>query len=504
MSVSAPDARAGGMRPATARPGDDPPAARGGARPYHATPPVGAPASRRILLVSYHFPPSPSVGGLRWQKMAQVAVERGWGVDVVCLDPSGLAGADWDRLVDLPPDVRLFGVAERPGVPGRLIGAASAVWRRLVFRRGAPSSPGAAPAPAGLPSSTGLAGSVRREDARARRPLTVRSVLRTLLSMHFLSESLRWARDAARLARSITGPEHQVVISSGPPHFAHLAARAIARRAGLPYVMDLRDPWSLNELFPSGHATRFYQMSISRHEARAVRDAALVVCNTELASRAMRAEYPAAAERVVTVMNGSDDEPRPDVARDPRFLIAYTGAIYAGRTPEMLFRALARVIDERQLTPDRIGVELMGPVDVTMPAIDVLAREAGIEAFVTHRPPRPRAESARLLARATLLVSLPQEHDTAIPSKIFEYATYDAWMLVLAAPGSAPALVLQGTGADVVAPEDVEGIADVLRRHLDEHAAGVVPRAVGSDGRFSRRGQAALLLDRLDRVVARA
>src|SRR5438874_380110 len=66
---------------------------------------------------------------------------------------------------------------------------------------------------------------------------------------------------------------------------------------------------------------------------------------------------------------------------------------------------------------------------------------------------------------------------------------------------SAPPRVLEGSGADVIAPDDVDGVAAVLRRHYEEFAAGVRPRAVGADGRFSRARQGALMLDHLERLA---
>src|SRR4051794_37614156 len=56
----------------------------------------------RLLLISYHFPPSQTAGALRWQKLSRYAAERGWGLDVVTLHPDAVANADWSRLDELP------------------------------------------------------------------------------------------------------------------------------------------------------------------------------------------------------------------------------------------------------------------------------------------------------------------------------------------------------------------------------------------------------------------
>jgi hypothetical protein len=101
-----------------------------------------------------------------------------------------------------------------------------------------------------------------------------------------------------------------------------------------------------------------------------------------------------------------------------------------------------------------------------------------------------------------MLLSLPQDAHMAIPAKIFEYVRFPAWMLVLAEEISATAQVLRGTDADVVHPSDVDGIARVIRRRFSQFAAGERPLPVGRDGRFSRRGQADILFDCIDSIVA--
>jgi hypothetical protein len=108
------------------------------------------------------------------------------------------------------------------------------------------------------------------------------------------------------------------------------------------------------------------------------------------------------------------------------------------------------------------------------------------------------------LAHATMLVSLPLGDNLTIPAKIFEYLRFDAWVLALAEPTSATGLLLELTAADVVAPNDLDGIVAVLRKRYREHAAGVRATRVAAEGRFSRRAQAEVLLDAMARCAGTA
>jgi len=88
-------------------------------------------------------------------------------------------------------------------------------------------------------------------------------------------------------------------------------------------------------------------------------------------------------------------------------------------------------------------------------------------------------------------------------SKIFEYMRYDAWLLALAERESATELLLRETEADVVSPDDVESIAEVLRSRYADHAAGRRPEPIARDPRFSRRAQAECLFEAIEEIVGK-
>src|SRR5881628_3596503 len=111
-----------------------------GLSPVFAAPGV-RPPGRGLLLVSYHFPPSPATGALRWQKLARYAAERGWWLDVVTLDPSGVRQPDWQRMDELPAGTRVYGVPREPLCIERLGGLVKGLLRRIVPR---PATPGSA------------------------------------------------------------------------------------------------------------------------------------------------------------------------------------------------------------------------------------------------------------------------------------------------------------------------------------------------------------------------
>lgn len=475
-------------------------------RPFFERPAAGEPSRRRLLLVSYHFPPDTSIGARRWAKLAQFVVERGWGLDVITRLREGASTA---HLESLPGDVRVYGVPPVSGMAERLEYAA---WR--VYRTARPLEP---PLEASRHSSTDQGASNARRAAMPRPDTYARDEVRwslrdprQLLRAYWVwldfTRTGQWAARATRLADEIIEPGvHFAVITSGPPHMTHQSGRALSQRHGLPFVMDMRDPWSLNARLPERLASPLWLRAAAREERRVVEQAALIVANTEPARSALAATYPEARDRIIAVMNGSDDdEPIPPSRPSSRFIIRYAGSIYDNRDPHSLFRAAARVVHELGMTPKDFHIDIIGGRlirgDAASPLEEIAASE-GIAGFVSVGPERPHRQAMEFLAEATMLVTFPGWNNITIPAKTFECVRFDAWLLALAERGSATDQLLQGTDADVIPPDDIDGIAAALRKRIEAHARGERPVRIARDDRFSRRHQAHILLDAIARFL---
>ncbi len=454
----------------------------------------------RLLLITYHFPPGQAAGALRWQKFATHGAARGWAFDVITLDPTSLDAADPARLDQLPMGTRVFAVDSPQLAVQQLKQAVWRFYRRLRPRRPQNDASLAAPQRTGNKSS----GATHRDEV-VFHPFEIHSWWRANNAWVEYAQTRIWAGRAAALGRRLIVPRvHRAVVSSGPPHMAHEGARRLSLETGLPLAIDLRDPWSLYERLPPDRASPLWYRYALRYESLAVQQAALVAMNTEPARRAMAARHPMQADRIIAVTNGfDDDEVLPTARRDDRFLIAFAGSVYLDRSPRILFEAVGRVVRELNLSPAEYGIELMGHhiTGAEGGPIRAMAERAGIEAFLQLHPPGTRQQAAEFLARATMLINLAQDSHLAIPSKVFEYMRYDAWLLALAECDSATELLLRETAADVVPPEDLDSLTEVLRARFADHRAGRHPEPIACETRFSRSAQAERLFDALEQIT---
>ena len=129
-----------------------------------------------------------------------------------------------------------------------------------------------------------------------------------------------WARDAVQLGVAIAEPGvHLAVVTSGPPHMTHDTGRRISERRGVPFVMDMRDPWRHVERLSEATASPVWLRLAERYESRAVARAALVIANTPVSRHNLQMAYPNRSEDIITVMNGADDDVLPRATPDRTF-----------------------------------------------------------------------------------------------------------------------------------------------------------------------------------------
>ena len=428
------------------------------------------------------FPPRTEVGAARWEGFTPFLTRDGWGVDVVVEESQPHERTDMTRLARLPADVR---VAETPQERAWWHGALLALRGALRPRRGTGSDAPTAFDEVGGASSNGMG---------------VRAVVDATVHMWRARTGLG---DFTAVALALADARHRVVVSSGPPHYVHVAASRVARRLRVPHVVDLRDPWGRAErrslatrLLPDRH--------LLRHEARTLRASALVLTNTEAAQRALVARFPELSARVLCVPNGSDVEPldRAGLPRPPVFQIAHSGSLYLDRDPRPFLRAVGRVRRRLGLGPEALRVVFMGtPARVHGRTLTELAEESGLGGVFEERAPGTREEARALLAESSMAVAFQGETRTQVPAKVFEYVAFPLWLLALVGSDSATADLLADTDAIVLDIDDEAGVEHAVERCYRAYVAGERPRPAGWDGRFSRARQAERLLVELERVA---
>ena len=305
--------------------------------------------TRRVLVLTYFFPPIGGVGVQRTLKFVEHLPALGW--DPVVVAPRGAVYRVMDPgpLETLDPDLEVHRVLSVE--PARL----RAVVRELVRRTRPTRTSELASTPGPQPTAPPARGPRRWLNA----------AWAAWVRMLFVpDEQMGWIPLAARAAAAIHGqqPVH-VIYSSSPPASAHLAAGLAKAMTSRPWVADFRDPWVGNAFAPPRSAPRerlerWLESWVIRHADRVV-----------FATPGLRARYvdryPSSAQRFVTITNGYDlaDVGKPSAGSDQAdgpFRLVYAGSVYGSRELRTFLDGLDLAVGRRPDLRDRLRVEFVG------------------------------------------------------------------------------------------------------------------------------------------------
>jgi glycosyltransferase involved in cell wall biosynthesis len=312
-----------------------------------------------------------------------------------------------------------------------------------------------------------------------------------------------WPKLAAAAShRAIRQHRPDAILTSGPPHFTHLLGRHLRRWTGLPWVADFRDPWVAGDRSP---VTWTIRNRDQRDESSVMREADAIVANTPGSLDLLCRAYPQYAAKMSAITNGYDPEEfatSPEPRRSGSTIeIVHTGVIYANRSPIPFLDAVKR-LEVVALGGRTVRVRLIGDfVDARQKEqIEHSVRE-GMKASVSLEGRVPYAESIRTIVQADVLLLLDSPGRRAgVPAKLYEYIGAGRPILALAEPECDVAWVLRESGLPhrVAPPLNPEAIRCALEGLLQDPAIHRGTRQDACNARFTRQrltGELATLLD---------
>lgn len=140
-----------------------------------------------------------------------------------------------------------------------------------------------------------------------------------------------WMHSATQAAVEACRHEHASAIwATGGPWSSLVVARRVSRRTGIPFVIDLRDSWTLTQSDFERRQPRWIQAADRRLLRRLFRDAAAVVFRYGSEAEAYWRLYEGLPdpEKIHLIPNGYDGEVAPFApSRGERCTVVYTGIL---------------------------------------------------------------------------------------------------------------------------------------------------------------------------------
>jgi glycosyltransferase involved in cell wall biosynthesis len=356
-----------------------------------------------------------------------------------------------------------------------------------------------------------------------------------------------WVEPAIRLGTQMaTQHKPNVIVVTMSPFTSARAGLELKRRTGLPLVLDLRDPWALDEtrIYPTRwHAGRDWAAM-----SRALAAADLVIMNTPQSAVAVAEEFGRQIQglddgspgKVISITNGYDASDfgqgvQPPAPRDV-LRIVHTGMFHtelayvwddvmAGRgvmnrlkyprrpinlwtrTPKYLLEAMELAMKRGEVPANKIELVLVGEISLADRLLIERSPMAGMVKILGYRT---HAESVSWLESADLLflpnhTPLDGGPTLVVPGKTYEYMGSGRPILAMTPPGDMKEFVSCTRSGIVVEGADAAGAAEALGKSYKAKIEGrrVVEQDREAVRRFERRELTHQLAEALDELVAR-
>lgn len=395
---------------------------------------------KRVLIITYYWPPSGGSGVQRWLKMSKYLPEYGWQPVIYTTENAEYPIIDHSLEKDVAPNIE---VIRRP-----INEPYSAYKKFLGIKK----------------EETVKMGFIQEKEKNK----SWKSDLSLWVRGNFFIPDARcgWVKPSVRFLKEYLN-EHPVdaIISTGPPHSMHLIALKLKKALGLPWIADFRDPWTEIDYYNDLHLTAWADRKHHRLEQEVLTKADKVVT---VAPDGARRLGRLGNRNVRTIYNGfdRDDDAQTPVNLSEQFTITYLGVLSKIQNPSNLWQALAELIKEDSGFDKSLRINMIGQIDsAVVSSID----ENGLTQHVAYSPYMPHDQVSAVHRSSTLLLLLlmPDSEPRAkglLTGKLFEYMASGRPILCIGPEDGDAARILRETGAgQTISFEDKEKMKEALK-----------------------------------------
>lgn len=396
-------------------------------------------SNRRVLILTYYWPPAGGPGVQRVLKFAKYLPEFGWEPIILTVENGEYPSVDYSLTSDIPQNCQVF--------------KTKTVEFFNLFKI--------------------LSGRSKDKPIETyilnRRNISLTDRFFTWIRVNLFLPDARvgWVPFALFRGMDVINTlKPDVIFSCSPPHSLHLTAYLLKKIKHTPWVADFRDPWT----------EAFWYQDVSR---------------TSWAKKInlwMEQKVVQHADSLITVSRGFRDlllkSPRPEThilpngfdgddfvfkkKRNQVFTITYAGNISASQNPRLFFKALRRIFDS---FPDRLCVQFFGNIDDT---VYRSLQEEGLIPFVQIGPYLPHNEIISKITQSDLLLLLiPIVHgEGVLTGKVYEYIATHNFILAIGDEHHEVAELLSECRCGTICGYDKDPF-DILVQKMDDWENGI-------------------------------
>lgn len=362
--------------------------------------------TKKVLIVSYYWPPAGGPGVQRWLKFVKYLPDFGYKPHVYI--PENPTYPIVDEKLTKEVSEKAIIIKQKIKEPYRWAAFLSNTTTKKI--------------------SSGIIPSKRKQSLVAKLLLWIRGNL-------FIPDArVLWVKPSVSFLKEYL-QKHQIdtIITTGPPHSLHLIGLQLKKELSINWIADFRDPWTTigyhKELMLSEKAERKHKAL----EKNVLQTADKII----VTSPTTKKEFAALTFKPIEVItNGYDVENVEKTPLDAKFTLAHIGSFLSDRNPRILWKVLNELINENPDFANDFQLKLIGKVSQEI--VDTI-QEFKLSNYVLNLGYLSHKEAIQHQRASQVLLLIEIDDETTrciIPGKLFEYMVSDRPIIAIGPNGS--------------------------------------------------------------------
>jgi len=376
---------------------------------------------KKVLIITYYWPPSGGGGVQRWVKFVKYLREFGWEPIVFTPENPERPSIDNSLQNDIPENIQLIKnkVWEPFGIYKKLTGKKKTDKMQTAFL------------------------------SEKKSKVSILENLSIWVRGNFFIPDARkfWIKPSVKLLSDfLKNNTVDVIVTTGPPHSAHMIGLSLKKEFQIPWLADFRDPWTNIDYYNDLKLTKRADKIHHKLEKQVLETADQVV----VISPGMAKEFNGIFQKDYKVIpNGYDAEDilgkNNLVTTGGKFSLAHIGSLTKTRNPKNLWKALSQIINEDADFASILEIHNIGKLDIN--ALESI-KLYKLEKYLKQTDYMPHNEVVKEQQNATLLLLLVNDTPNAkliLTGKIFEYLVSGTPIICIAPTDGDAANVIKET-----------------------------------------------------------
>jgi len=430
---------------------------------------------RRVLVITYYWPPSGGAGVQRWLKFSKYLREFGWEPIIYTPENPEAPSHDFSLLKEIPEGLTII---------------KTPIWEPYEFYKK-------------------LVGMKKGEKVNAgflsekKKPAATESFSTWVRGNFFIPDARKyWIKPSVKFLNNYLRENPvEAMVSTGPPHSMHLIALGVKNKLNIPWLADFRDPWTGIDFYDHLKLTTVADKLHHRLEKAVLSKADVVTTVSKNWGKDLES---LGQRRIEIVTNGFDTEDFPDseAILDMKFSLTHIGSLNKDRNPKVLWNTLKEICSENEQFDADLEIKFIGKTDF---AVFEHLTELGLTEKVLKIDYMPHKEVTLATSKSQVLMLLINNTPNMagiIPGKLFEYLASKRPILCIAPIDGDSAEIIRSTGAGQVV-EFIDAVSMkrvILEMYSNFQKGNQQQKAVGIE-QYSRRSLTQSIAGLLDTLI---